>query len=172
ASRATSPPPMQDSLPAGGLRLYREGVEPSGPLRKVSGHIFLLPSRTCPVASAMFPNGTIPAWAGETRSADRNSGLIRDHPRVGGGDFPKPYLIKGGPGPSPRGRGRRLSVTGRRRALGTIPAWAGETPWRPPGLRQSRDHPRVGGGDSAFATRTPAAVGPSPRGRGRLFQPG
>ena len=30
---------MQDSLPAGGLRLYREGVEPSGPLRKVSGHI-------------------------------------------------------------------------------------------------------------------------------------
>ena len=28
---------MQDSLPAGGLRLYREGVEPSGSLRKVSG---------------------------------------------------------------------------------------------------------------------------------------
>src|SRR5438105_11300942 len=25
---------MQDSLPAGGLRLYREGVEPSGSLRK------------------------------------------------------------------------------------------------------------------------------------------
>src|SRR5271165_5022138 len=54
-SRATSPPPMQDSLPAGGLRLYREGVEPSGPLRKVSGHISLLPSRTCPVASRIFP---------------------------------------------------------------------------------------------------------------------
>jgi hypothetical protein len=35
ASRATSPPPMQDSLPAGGLRLYQEGAEPSGPLRKV-----------------------------------------------------------------------------------------------------------------------------------------
>jgi hypothetical protein len=46
---------MQDSLPAGGLRLYREGVEPSGPLRKVSGHISLLPSRTCPVASRIFP---------------------------------------------------------------------------------------------------------------------
>ncbi len=25
---------MQDSLPAGGLRLYREGVEPSGSLRR------------------------------------------------------------------------------------------------------------------------------------------
>ncbi len=46
---------MQDSLPAGGVRLYREGVEPSGPLRKVSGHISLLPSRTCPVASGIFP---------------------------------------------------------------------------------------------------------------------
>ena len=33
------PPPAQDSLPAGGLRLYREGVEPSGSLRKVSGYI-------------------------------------------------------------------------------------------------------------------------------------
>ncbi len=30
---------MQDSLPAGGLRLYREGVEPSGSVRKVSGYI-------------------------------------------------------------------------------------------------------------------------------------
>jgi len=41
---------MQDSLPAGGLRLYREGVEPSGSLRKVSGYISILLSRTCPVA--------------------------------------------------------------------------------------------------------------------------
>ena len=41
---------MQDSLPAGGLRLYREGVEPSGSLRKVSGYITILLSRTCPVA--------------------------------------------------------------------------------------------------------------------------
>src|ERR1700746_2256695 len=44
---------MQDSLPAGGLRLYREGVEPSGSLRKVSGYITILLSRTCPVARAV-----------------------------------------------------------------------------------------------------------------------
>ena len=54
ASRATSPPPMQDSLPAGGLRLYREGVEPSGSLRKVSDQCFILLSRACPVASGTF----------------------------------------------------------------------------------------------------------------------
>ncbi len=34
---------MQDSLPAGGLRLCREGVEPSGSLRKVSGSTFHSP---------------------------------------------------------------------------------------------------------------------------------
>jgi transposase len=41
---------MQGSLPAGGLRLYREGVQPSGSLRKVSDYIILL-SRTSPDAS-------------------------------------------------------------------------------------------------------------------------
>src|SRR5690349_17421770 len=47
---------MQDSLPAGGLRLYREGVEPSGSLRKVSGYISLLLSRTSPVARKVYAN--------------------------------------------------------------------------------------------------------------------
>src|SRR5947209_19632958 len=45
---------MLDSLPAGGLRLYREGVEPSGSLRKVSGYITILLSRTCPVARVVY----------------------------------------------------------------------------------------------------------------------
>jgi hypothetical protein len=45
---------MQDSLPAGGLRLYREGVEPSGSLRKVSGYISFLLSRTSPVARVIY----------------------------------------------------------------------------------------------------------------------
>src|SRR5271157_1047551 len=45
---------MQDSLPAGGLRLYREGVEPSGSLRKVSGYIALLLSRISPDARVVY----------------------------------------------------------------------------------------------------------------------
>ncbi|MBV8557968.1 MAG: transposase [Planctomycetaceae bacterium] len=45
---------MQDSLPAGGLRLCREGVEPSGSLRKVSGYISILLSRTSPVARVVY----------------------------------------------------------------------------------------------------------------------
>ena len=34
---------MQDSLPAGGLRLCRAGVEPTGSLREVSDHLIPLP---------------------------------------------------------------------------------------------------------------------------------
>jgi hypothetical protein len=45
---------MQDSLPAGGLRLYREGVEPSGSLRRVSGCISILLSRASPVARVVY----------------------------------------------------------------------------------------------------------------------
>ena len=45
---------MQNSLPAGGLRLYREGVEPSGSLRKVSGYISILLSRASPVARVVY----------------------------------------------------------------------------------------------------------------------
>ena len=41
---------MQDSLPAGGLRLCRAGVEPAGSLREVSAHVILL-SRAFPGAS-------------------------------------------------------------------------------------------------------------------------
>ena len=49
ASRRPLPHAMQDSLPAGGLRLCRAGVEPAESLREVSGHLILL-SRASPGA--------------------------------------------------------------------------------------------------------------------------
>ncbi len=58
---------MQDSLPAGGLRLYREGVEPSGSLRKVSGYISILLSRTSPVARVVYAK---PPFAGPEQVLD------------------------------------------------------------------------------------------------------
>ena len=53
------PPPMQDWLPVGGLSLYREGVEPSGSLRKVSSHITIPLPRSYPVAVQIFPNNSL-----------------------------------------------------------------------------------------------------------------
>ena len=49
ASRRALPHAMQDSLPAGGLRLCRAGVEPAESLREVSAHVILL-SRASPGA--------------------------------------------------------------------------------------------------------------------------
>ena len=49
ASRRALPHAMQDSLPAGRLRLCRAGVEPAGSRRKVSDHLILL-SRSLPGA--------------------------------------------------------------------------------------------------------------------------
>src|SRR5208337_1305472 len=76
---------MQDSLPAGGLRLYREGVEPSGSLRKVSGYIALLLSRISPDARVVYakrpfagPQAVLAYLARYThRVAISNSRLIR-----------------------------------------------------------------------------------------------
>jgi len=45
---------MQGSLPPGGLRLDREGFEPSGSRRRVSGHITILLSRTYPDARVVY----------------------------------------------------------------------------------------------------------------------
>ena len=76
---------MQDSLPAGGLRLYREGVEPSGSLRKVSGYIAFLLSRISPDARFVYakrpfagPQAVLAYLARYThRVAISNSRLIR-----------------------------------------------------------------------------------------------
>ena len=73
ASRRASPHAMQDSLPAGGLRLCRAGVEPAGSLREVSDHLILL-SRAFPGAINV-PLGRGDPSSGSSSSSNR--GCIR-----------------------------------------------------------------------------------------------
>ena len=73
ASRRASPHAMQDSLPAGGLRLCRAGVEPAGSLREVSAHLILL-SRAFPGAINV-PLGRGDPSSGSSSSSNR--GCIR-----------------------------------------------------------------------------------------------
>ncbi len=72
-------------------------------------------------------SGSIPAWAGETWVASTIGEKKEVDPRVGGGD--PAARCSGGVarGRSPRGRGRRAQVYADYIALGSIPAWAGET---------------------------------------------
>jgi hypothetical protein len=85
ASRATLPTPIQDWLPVGGLRICREGAEPSGSDRKVHAKSILL-SRIYPDAklgayeARLLPVpyiNEVTAWgrcAGACRCALRNRG--------------------------------------------------------------------------------------------------
>ena len=110
--------------------------------------------------------GSIPAWAGEPQKAVGASGLVRVHPRVGGGAGVMCSMRARGTGPSPRGRGSHLLPPRLPRDLGSIPAWAGE-PARVFFARAPfKVHPRVGGGAERSPSRGEAREGPSPRGRG------
>ena len=91
--------------------------------------------------------GSIPAWAGETRAAALRCPGQRVYPRVGGGNaalLPLPWAAEG---LSPRGRGKRF------------PDW--------PPTRIRDVYPRVGGGNGFAVGKEFVQGGLSPRGRGK-----
>ena len=75
--------------------------------------------------------GSIPAWAGETSGAGAAAVLAKVYPRVGGGNEGVGFFAVPPAGLSPRGRGKRLEVYEVAQLIGSIPAWAGETPALP-----------------------------------------
>ena len=101
--------------------------------------------------------GSIPAWAGEPSSADRLLEKRRVYPRVGGGTELIARSRVFVHGLSPRGRGNHPQPVDDLRAVGSIPAWAGEPleVANPPG--QKWVYPRVGGGTRLF-TSMPVSV--------------
>ena len=76
ASRRALPHAMQDSLPAGGLRLCRAGVEPAGSQRKVSVHVIPL-SRAYPVASWAHSAGASSTSSPTSRWAREDAARMR-----------------------------------------------------------------------------------------------
>ena len=91
--------------------------------------------------------GSIPAWAGETHAA-ADYGVIRGvYPRVGGGNRCSAKARRALSGLSPRGRGKRSANSTMFPALGSIPAWAGETVALFVIGAGLAVYPRVGGGN-------------------------
>ena len=111
--------------------------------------------------------GSIPAWAGETRRRPRCGSPGWVYPRVGGGNGLglTARRLKGGL--SPRGRGKHISKMRVEFALGSIPAWAGETNSNRSQPRCSQVYPRVGGGNTKRQITALTKPGLSPRGRGK-----
>ena len=86
---------------------------------------------------------------------------------MGGGNYPNRAKSNFRQGLSPRGRGKRYVIIGYSMALGSIPAWAGETAFPARISKRPSVYPRVGGGNR-YGNRTPfTAIGLSPRGRGK-----
>ena len=112
---------------------------------------------------------SIPAWAGETSRQLRQIGSARVYPRVGGGNLSCPPRRVGYGGLSPRGRGKQRPAEQQHKRGRSIPAWAGETPTLCAAPARAGVYPRVGGGNASRRSRSLAANGLSPRGRGKLY---
>ena len=111
--------------------------------------------------------GSIPAWAGETRTELAEPYARKVYPRVGGGNHRLHYDMMLRQGLSPRGRGKLDSNSQGSAGNGSIPAWAGETVMGAIVRTASTVYPRVGGGNFRAPPRSAQMRGLSPRGRGK-----
>ena len=182
-----SPPreeiPARRSIPAyagetgsARLRVGRLDVDPrvcGGNASFLGG--FLIPSGRSPrmrgkppiAAHAIGPRGSIPAYAGETARSLVPRRTPRVDPRVCGGNNVTLHHVRSPRGRSPRMRGKLLYSDKVMEALGSIPAYAGET--SPTSRRSGRKtvDPRVCGGNMIDVEADPGGAGRSPRMRGK-----
>ena len=113
-------------------------------------------------------SGSIPAGAGNPRTASRSSTRATVHPRGCGEsvDLVRLAAVVGGPSPRVRGIHRRHGRY--RQGCGSIPAGAGNPDHHARQRRQPRVHPRGCGESLAGRGLLPIEAGPSPRVRGIL----
>ena len=112
--------------------------------------------------------GSIPAWAGETRTTRGARSWETVYPRVGGGNLLRSWSIVLRRGLSPRGRGKPLTPVILRDISRSIPAWAEETQTDRLAAVDAEVYPRVGGGNALYSDFEQSPKGLSPRGRGKL----
>ena len=108
-----------------------------------------------------------PAWAGKSGNGLLVSSIPRDHPRVGGEKWSGPTRTFPAWGSPPRGRGKVVLHCGVLLDVGITPAWAGKSCRRCRNIRESWDHPRVGGEKLYAPVLAQYRSGSPPRGRGK-----
>ena len=117
-------------------------------------------------AHAEICRRTIPACTGGTARPLSSRGLLRDYPRVHGGNVLMEPVRHDFDGLSPRARGEHINLAPPLPVWGTIPACTGGTvPSSCPGCPQS-DYPRVHGGNLHLHFLLSFSLGLSPRARG------
>ena len=111
--------------------------------------------------------GLIPARAGKTCLYTSFKLVSEAHPRAGGENRSPLSCHVARSGSSPRGRGKHVLRSQRRRAPRLIPARAGKTVHPIRRCGRNRAHPRAGGENFASASTVLKKPGSSPRGRGK-----
>ncbi len=156
----TSPTPRVHPRPRGGalgaVGLDAHALGPSPPTRG---------SRE-PRDARQGERGSIPAHAGEPRSAALTTRPTRVHPRPRGGAKLSSFVLPTITGPSPPTRGSPRRPHGRHERHGSIPAHAGEPPRAVRHRLPRRVHPRPRGGAEGERTTKGGGGGPSPPTRG------
>ncbi len=112
--------------------------------------------------------GLIPAYAGRTTELDGETIIAGAHPLLRGADFAFLFAPNCALGSSPLTRGGLAANTPSQPALGLIPAYAGRTDLRRPGLDRGRAHPRLRGADWRSNLAALNLRGSSPLTRGGL----
>ena len=112
--------------------------------------------------------GIIPAYAGSTSGARCAARAPSDHPRIRGEHFLMMVYAVLYRGSSPHTRGARMPGDPRRFRFRIIPAYAGSTGEHTKPSHSRRDHPRIRGEHSTYATSIPTRGGSSPHTRGAL----
>ena len=110
-----------------------------------------------------------PAQAGKSRRCCLPGSPRRDHPRVGGEKYFWCALPSTAAGSPPRWRGKVHHLVPQLHQVGITPAWAGKREPFPGGLRNTGDHPRVGGEKRALCRAESTVMGSPPRGRGKAW---
>ena len=111
--------------------------------------------------------GLIPACAGKTFQPLLRDARSQAHPRVCGENLLACGQGQASQGSSPRVRGKHSSRYCGMLVRRLIPACAGKTACSDPGGWRVRAHPRVCGENPVFSLAASAAVGSSPRVRGK-----
>ena len=127
--------------------------------------------RPDPLAHAV-DEGLIPARAGKTGTGSSSTARPRAHPRACGENFRRVVNAVRNRGSSPRVRGKPVNEFHQLRVSGLIPARAGKTTRGAPPPASCAAHPRACGENAAFADEIPAALGSSPRVRGKPVRMG
>ena len=109
----------------------------------------------------------IPAYAGKTGNTQQAGKMTKEHPRVCGENGVLGGDCVANCGTSPRMRGKLLGVMVGHFSSRNIPAYAGKTPDDGCAARETAEHPRVCGENSAAWAAVMTSCGTSPRMRGK-----